>query len=130
MAVDHVQTGLVSIGNAIKDDLEAGGATTPGFIKLQNSAQTATYATLTLAHPCGTVNATTGVLTFTTTSLSDTSCSAGTAVKAGFYAGVGTSPEVMNCSVAITGADINLSNNVFEAADSVTITSLTYTPPA
>ena len=127
MAVDHVQKGLVSIGTAILADIDE--AASAGYIKLQNSAQTATYATLTFAVTSGTVNSTTGVLTFDCTSLSETNCPAsGTAVKAGFYSGGGV--EVMNCSVGTTGADINLSSNVFNIGDTVQITSLTYTPPA
>ncbi len=129
MAVDHVVKGLVSIGNAILDDIDTVAATAVGYIKLQNSAQTATYATLNFVNPCGTVNATTGVLTFDCSpALSEATASAGTAVKAGFYSGGAT--EIMNCSVGITSGDIQLSNNVFLANDTVTITSLTYTPPA
>lgn len=130
MAVTHsavASGGKPAIGTAIKNAIEQGAGV--GVLRLMNAAKTVTYATMNLATPCGTVNATSGVLTFDCTpSLSDSSASAGTATVGRFTDSNGV--VIMECSVAITGADINLSNNVFGAGDAVKISSLTYTPPS
>ena len=74
MAVSHSTTAKVSIGTAIKTDVEDGAGA--GLLKFLNAGKTATYATLTMATPCGTVSTSTGVLTFDCTpTLSDTSAS-------------------------------------------------------
>lgn len=124
--VTHASQTKVAIGTAVLGEIDSG---TAGTLKLQNTGQTATYATLTLATTSATVNGTTGVLTFQGTPLSDTDTAAGTAVKGTFYDSA--SGAVMTCSVGIgTTFDINLTNNVFGAGDTVQITALTYTPPA
>lgn len=129
MAVTHSNTAKVSIGNAVLDDIDVAAA---GVLKLMNTGKTATYATLTLADPAGTVNATTGVLTFTasaTTPLSDTNTSAGTATRAKITTSAGAT--ILDDIVVGTSTtdEIELSNNVFGAGDTVNITALTYTPP-
>ena len=95
-----------------------------------NTSKTATYATLTLATPCGTVNTSTGVLTFDCSpSLSDSSASAGTATRAKITDSAGV-VIIDDITVGTTGSEINLSNNVFGAGDAVKISALTYTPPS
>ena len=129
MAVTHntgANGGKVAIGTAIKDAIE--GGTGAGVLKLRTAADV-TKATLTLATPCGTVNGTSGVLTFDCTpALSDATVASGTVTKALFETNAGA--DVMECAVGTSGSDINLSNNVFATNDAVQITSLTYTPPA
>ena len=127
--VEHGYVAKRSIGNAIKDDIDTG---TQGTLKFQNAGQTATYATISFNSTCGAVNttATTGVtvgqLTFTTPL--STTTTAGTATKARFSSSGGA--IILNCNVDTTGADINLSSNVFGSGDTLQITSLIYRPPA
>ena len=124
--VTHASQAKVAIGTAVLGEIDSG---TAGSLKLQNDGQTATYATIPLSSTSATVNGTTGVLTFQGTPLSDTDTAAGTAVKGTFYDSA--AGAVMTCSVGIGATfDINLSNNVFGVGDTVSITSLTYTPPA
>jgi len=124
--VTHASQTKVAIGTAVLGEIDSG---TAGSLKFHNTAKTATYATIALSSTSATVNGTSGVLTFQGTPLSDTDTSAGTAETAVFYDSA--AGAVMTCSVGIgTTFDINLSNNVFGAGDTVQITSLTYTPPA
>lgn len=126
MAVTHASGASgakYQIGNAILAHI--GNA---GKLKFQNAGRTATYATLTMATPIGTVNTTTGVITFDCTTLEDTSASSGTTTKAVIEQSGGT--DVLLCDVAITGSDINLTNNALLSGDTVSMTSLSYTPPS
>lgn len=131
--VTHGALAKEDIGIAIRDAIDE-HATLPGQLLMQTAANS-TIATINFTDPCnGTVaiNTTTGVLTFDCSpAIADTDTSAGTATKAKFVTGAGTTAIVLECTVGIgTTFDINLSNNVFGVGDTVQITSLTYTPPA
>jgi len=57
----------------------------------------------------------------------DTSATGGTTTIANLV--TSGASEIVECSVSTSGADINLSNNVVGAGDTVSISSLTYTAP-
>lgn len=119
----------VAIGTAVKNEVEAGTGT--AVLKLMNAGKTATYATLNLPNTCGTVNATTGVLTFDCSpALSDSSVSAGT-TTIGRITDRDGGTVIDDITVGIgTSFEINLTNNVFAGGEAVQITSLTWTPPS
>lgn len=127
MAVTHATVASGSkyvIGNAIMTHIGAAGK-----LKFQNAGATATYATLTMhATTIGTVNSTSGVITFDCTTFEDTSASAGTSTKALVEQAGGE--DVLYCAVATSGSDINMSSNAFGAGDTVQVTALSYTPPS
>jgi hypothetical protein len=71
--------------------------------------------------------AATGVATANAIS-SDTNAVGGTTTKASFRNRANV--EILSCTVATSGAEINLSSTVIGAGDTVSITSLTITQPA
>lgn len=110
--------------NAIVDLIDAGsGAGTLVFVQSDGSTE---VATLTFSDPAF-GNASTGVATASAIT-SDTSATGGTTTIALLKDSDGT--EVLRCSVGTSGADINLSNNVIVAGETVAVTSLTVTVPA
>ena len=110
--------------NAIVDLIDAGaGAGTLVFVQSDGSTE---VATLTFSDPAF-GNAATGVATASAIT-SDTSATGGTTTIALLKDSDGT--EVLRCSVGTSGADINLSNNVIVAAETVAVTALTVTVPA
>ena len=110
--------------NAIVDLIDAGaGAGTLIFVQSDGSTE---VATLTFSDPAF-GNAATGVATASAIT-SDTSATGGTTTIALLKDSDGT--EVLRCSVGTSGADINLSNNVIAASETVAVTSLTVTVPA
>ena len=110
--------------NAIVDLVDAGaGDSTLVFYAADTTTE---VATLTFAATAfGAAN--TGVATADTIA-SDTSATGGTTTIAKFLDGDGT--EVLQCAVGTSGSDINLSNNVIAAGETVAITALTVTVPA
>jgi hypothetical protein len=113
-----------TLADAIDDAINVGS---PGEAKFQNGAQTATYATCVFeAAAFGA--AATGVITLAATP-TDTSASAGTTTKIGFYDG--SAALVFTLGVNDTGSpEVTISNNTFQAGDQVEISSLTVTVPA
>ena len=114
--------------NGIVDLVDVSG---PGKLQFKTSGGTSTFdngavATLTFsATAFG--NAATGVATAAAIT-SDTNAAGGTTTKAYFYDGANA--PVLWCSVSTTAADINLTNNVIAATETVAVTALTVTVPA
>lgn len=75
-------TALVQAHTSFRDLIDSGSSA--GFVRIRNSSDTL-LAQIPLADPCGTVNGTTGQLTFDVTNAKDTSADAtGTAAYAEF----------------------------------------------
>lgn len=117
-----------SLRNTLADAIDTAVGTT-GAARFQNGAQTATYATCNLSNPAfGT--AATGVITLSSTP-TETSASAGTTTRLGFYDAVTAGNLVFTLSVNDTGTpDVTISNNQLSAGDQVEISSLTITVPS
>ena len=116
-----------TLADAIDDAVNSGAGTSTA--KFQNAGQTATYATCNLSATAFGAAAT-GVITLAGTP-TDTSASAGTTTRLGFYDGA-TSPNlVFTLSVDDQGTpDVTISNNQLQLGDQVEISSLTITVPA
>jgi hypothetical protein len=113
-----------SMADALDDDI---GAT--GSARFQNAAQTATYATCNLSNPAFGAAAT-GVITLSGTP-TDTSASAGTTARCGFYDAVAAGNLIFTLGVASSGSpDMTISNTTLSLGDQVEISSLTITVPA
>jgi hypothetical protein len=126
MAVTLTAAARNAACNAIVDLVDAGaGDSTLVFYLANASTEVATLTFSATAFGA----ASTGVATAAAIT-SDTSATgnASAATIAKFLDGDGT--EVLRCSVGITGADINLSNNVIAVGETVAITALTVTVPA
>lgn len=110
--------------NAIADLIDVGGA---GTLECQ-TAGGVEVATCALSNPAF-GDAVAGVATLDVTpAVEDTSATGGTTTKALFKNFGGT--EVLRCTVGIGSGDIQLTNNVIAAGETLTITSLTLTVPA
>ena len=97
--------------------------------RFQNAGQTATYATCNLSATAFGAPAT-GVITLAGTP-TETSASAGTTVRCGFYDAVAAGNLLFTLGVNDTGTpEMDISNNVLQVADQVEISSLTITVPA
>lgn len=124
MAVTLTATARSAACDAIVDLVDAGaGAGTLEFVAADTTTE---VATCTFSDPAFGA-ASTGVATASAIT-SDTSATGGTTTIAKFKDSNGT--EVLRCSVSTSGADINLSNNVITAGETVAITALTVTVPA
>jgi hypothetical protein len=111
--------------DALVDLVDAGAAA--GTLEFQTGAG-AEVATCTLNDPAFGAAAA-GVATMgVAPAVTDASATGGTTTKALFKDSNGT--EVFRCTVSTVGADINLTNNVIVAGETVTVTSLTVTVPA
>ncbi len=124
MAVTLTTAARNAACNAIVDLVDAGAAA--GTLVFYAADTTTEVATLTFTDPAF-GNASTGVATASAIT-SDTSATGGTTTVAKFLDSDAT--EVLRCSVGTSGADINLSNNVITAGETVAITALTVTVPA
>ena len=111
--------------NAIVDLVDAGSGA--GTLVFYAADTTTEVATLTFDATAAFGNASTGVATAAAIT-SDTSATGGTTTVAKFLDSDAT--EVLRCTVGTSGADINLSNNVIAASETVAITALTVTVPA
>ena len=113
-----------SVVDAIDDDIG-----TTGAARFQNAAQTATYATCTLQNPAFNAGST-GVITLQGTP-TDTSASAGTTARCGFYTAATGGTLIFTLGVASSGSpDMTISNTTLANGDQVEISSLTITCPA
>lgn len=126
MAVTLTTAARNAACDAIVDLIDAGVAA--GTLELLLADATTEVATLTFSDPAFGAAAT-GVATASAIT-SDTSATgnAAAATVAKLKDSAGT--EVLRCSVGTSGADINLSNNVIAAGETVAISSLTVTVPA
>lgn len=126
MAVTLTTAARNAACNAIVDLVDAGAGAGTLVLYLANGSTE--VATLTFSDPAF-GNASTGVATASAIT-SDTSAtgnvSAATVAK--FLDSAAT--EVLSCSVGIGTGDIQLSNNVIAAGETVAITALTVTVPA
>ena len=109
--------------NAIVDLIDAGAGA--GTLEFQTSGGTE-VATLTFSDPAF-GNSATGVATASAIT-SDTNATGGTTTKAVFKDSDGTA--VLTCSVGVGSGDIQLTNNVIAATETVAVTALTVTVPA
>jgi len=127
MAVTLTTAARNAACNAIVDLVDAGtGDSTLVFYASNGSTEVATLTFATTAFGAsGAVNPGEAVAAAIT---SDTSATGGTTTIAKFLDGDGT--EVLRCTVGTSGADINLSNNVIAASETVAITELKVTVPA
>jgi len=124
MAVTLTTAARNAACNAIVDLVDAGSGA--GTLVFYAADTTTEVATLTFSDPAF-GNASTGVATASAIT-SDTSATGGTTTVAKFLDSDAT--EVLRCTVGTSGADINLSNNVIAASETVAITALTVTVPA
>ena len=124
MAVTLTTAARNAACNAIVDLVDAGAGA--GTLVFYAADTTTEVATLTFSDPAF-GNAATGVATASAIT-SDTSATGGTTTVAKFLDSDAT--EVLRCTVGTSGADINLSNNVVAASETVAITALTVTVPA
>lgn len=118
--------------NAIVDLLDVGATMTYPQLQFKTAAATTAYnngevATLDFTGATAFGASASGVATAGTIA-SDTSATGGTTTKATLYDQAQVA--VLSCTVGTSGADINLSNNVIAATETVAMSSLTVTVPA
>ena len=115
--------------NAIVDLVD--GDTPPGNLILYLANGTTEVATLPLNNPAFGA-ASTGVATLDVDpAVQDTSATGNAAAITVAKFKTGTAgATILSCTVGTSGADINLTNNVVAATETVQITSLTVTVPA
>jgi len=124
MAVTHTAATKTAIATAVLGEIDADSPSVGDLVFL--TAADGIVATLPLANPAGTVSG--AVLTFTT-NIEDTNASAGTIAKARIEDNSANVVLEISSVASPSGGDINLSTLVIDAADTVRITSLTYTAP-
>ena len=116
--------------NAVVDLCDAGGA---GTLEFKTAGGTSVKANgqvceMVLNSPAFGASST-GVATLDVDpAIEDTNADGGTTTKAYFYNNADA--PLLTCSVGTSGEDINLTSVIIAAAETVTITSLTYTVPA
>lgn len=122
MAVTHPTAVRTAIADLVVDRIDAGAGA--GTLEFQTSGDTE-VATLTFSDPA--FGAAASAVATASAITSDTSATGGTIAKARAKDSTGT--EVFACSVTATGGggDIQLSSVSVSAAQTVAVTSLTYT---
>jgi len=126
MAVTLTTAARNAACNAIVDLIDAGvGAGTLTFYLANGTTE---VATLTFSDPAF-GNAATGVATASAIT-SDTSATGNASAATVAILADSAATEVLRCSVGTSGADINLSNNVIAAGETVAVSALTVTVPA
>ena len=99
---------------------------TTGVLEIGTAGMASVLATIPLANPAGTVSS--GVLTFTTAGMSDTSADAsGTAAAARIRTASGGTDIIIGLTVGTTGTDIVLDNTSINSGQTVTISSASIT---
>ena len=127
MAVTLTTAARNAACNAIVDLVDAGAGA--GTLVFYAADTTTEVATLTFSDPAfGNAGASNAGEAIASAITSDTSATGGTTTVAKFLDSSAT--EVLRCTVGTSGADINLSNNVVAASETVAITALTVTVPA
>lgn len=125
MAITHGLATRIAVSNAVVDRLDLGSGTSAGRLVFQTSANAA-VATLPLSNPAfGDANGSTAVATANSIT-SDTNAAGGTTTK--FELRDRDANAIILGSVGTSGSDINLSSVIIGAGDTVTVSSLTYTP--
>jgi len=125
MAITHGLATRIAVSNAVVDRLDLGTGTSAGRLVFQTSANAA-VATLPLSNPAfGDANGSTAVATANSIT-SDTNAAGGTTTK--FELRDRDANAIILGSVGTSGSDINLSSVIIGAGDTVTVSSLTYTP--
>ena len=129
MAVTISEAARNAACNAIVDLID--GDTPPGNLILYLANGSTEVATLPLNNPAF-GNSAVGVATLDVDpAVTDTSATGNAAAAEVAIFKTGTAgTEVLRCSVGIGSGDIQLTNNVIAASETVTITSLTVTVPA
>lgn len=124
MAITHSNQAKVSIGNAILDDID--GGTGAGKLKIYTTGQATLLSTHALTDPAGTVNGTTGVITFS--AIGDaTAVATGTAAE--FTITDSDDNEIILGSVGQGSGDLDLTSTSITSGQTVSInTGGTYTP--
>ncbi len=119
MAVTHLEATRSGIADYVVDQLNSG---TLIFYAANGSTEVATCTFAATAFGAASAGvATAGTIT------SDTSATGGTTTIANLT--TSGASEIVECSVGTSGADINLSNNVIGAGDTVSVSALTFTAP-
>jgi hypothetical protein len=116
--------------NNMADEIDASLSTT-AYGRFQNASQTATYAKVPLANPAFGTAATGKITLDVTPTPEDTSPSAGTAVRLGFYTAKTGGTLIFTCGIATGGSpDVTMADNTIETTDTVQLTSLVVEVPS
>lgn len=126
MGITH-NSAKIDIATAFRDSIDVG---TPNGYLLFETTGDAPVARIDFSAVCGTVNGTTGVVTFSGTPVgSDTSPAGGTIEHASFYDAAAQKQAEATCATSGTNT-IVLSSLTIATTDTVTLNSLSWTPPA
>lgn len=125
-----MQINSTTVRNNMANDIDAGlGAT--AYARFQNTGQTATYAKVQLANPAFGTAASGAITLDVTPTPEDTSPSAGTATRLGFYTAKTAGTLVFTLGINTTGTpDVTMADNTIATTDTVQLTSLVITVPA
>jgi hypothetical protein len=123
MAVTHGTTARNAMADAVVDLIDAGAAA--GTLEFQTSGNVE-VATCTFSDPA--FGAASGGTATASAITSDTNATGGTVAKA--VAKDSDGNTVFSCAVGTSGSDINMSTLTVVAADTVAVSSLTYSAPA
>jgi hypothetical protein len=123
MVVTHGATARNAMADAVVDLIDAGAAA--GTLEFQTSGNVE-VATCTFSDPA--FGAASGGMATANAITSDTNATGGTVAKA--VAKDSNGNTVLSCAVGTSGSDINMSTLTVVAADTVAVSSLTYSAPA
>ena len=128
MALTHVTAIRNTLADAVVDAFDAGTTDASGDIEIGTTAFGTILSTILLAAPPAFGPAAGGVATANGTPLEDTSA-ANTGTAAVFRIRDRDNSEVLQGTVATSGADMNLSSTSITTGDAVRINTFTYTAP-